>query len=188
MRWRQPAGWEKYKRLLKLVKKLDGYESTADVLRASGLAKDPRGGMGALHMASVLGFCHAHSGGRRTLLWGPGRRPARETAPKLARETEYRRVVNMLRKAPRAAFPTGRLQEVAGGRTRQEVVGAMKLLVAAGLVDYVVMRPWTKSRGITCWGWSSPDIHDSDRHYRGGLGGPQEPVVLGWMQGARADD
>jgi hypothetical protein len=151
-RWRQPVGWEKYKRLLRLVKKLDGYHSTADVLRAAGLAKDPRGGVGALHMASVLGLCHARSGGRRTLVWGPGQRPARETAPGLARETEYRRVVAVLRKAPRAAFPTAFLAELAGGRTRQEVVGAMKLLVAAGLVDHVIMRPWTKSHGITCWG------------------------------------
>jgi hypothetical protein len=169
------VGWEKYKRLLRLVKKLDGYHSTADVLRAAGLAKDPRGGVGALHMASVLGLCHARSGGRRTLVWGPGQRPARETAPGLARETEYRRVVAVLRKAPRAAFPTAFLAELAGGRTRQEVVGAMKLLVAAGLVDHVIMRPWTKSHGITCWGWSSSHIRDTDRYYRGGLG-PKESL------------
>jgi hypothetical protein len=169
------VGWEKYKRLLRLVKKLDGYESTADVLRASGLAKDQRGGVGALHAASVLGLCHARSGGRRSLLWGPGPRPADEPAPSLARETEYRRVVAVLRKAPRAAFPTAFLAELAGGRTRQEVVGAMKLLVAAGLVDHVIMRPWTKSHGITCWGWSSSHIRDTDRYYRGGLG-PKESL------------
>jgi hypothetical protein len=86
-------------------------------------------------------------------------------------------VVRVLRKAPRAAFPTAFLQELAGGRTRQEVVGAMKLLVAADLVDHVVMRPWTKSHGISCWGWSSPDIRDTDRYYRGGPG-PRESLSL----------
>jgi hypothetical protein len=88
---------------------------------------------------------------------------------------EYRRVIAVLRKAPRAAFPTAFLAELAGGRTRQEVVGAMKLLVAAGLVDHVIMRPWTKSHGITCWGWSSSHIRDTDRYYRGGLG-PKESL------------
>jgi hypothetical protein len=157
------------------VKKLDGYHSTAEVLRAAGLANDPRGGVGALHAASVLGLCHARSGGRRSLTCGPGPRPAGEAVPRLAREKEYGRVVKLLRTAPRAAFPTALLQELAGGRSRQEVVGAMKLLVAAGLVVHVVMRPWTKSHGITCWGWSSSDIRDTDRYYRGGLG-PKESL------------
>jgi hypothetical protein len=138
---------------------------------------DPRGGVGALHAASVLRLCHARSGGRRSLLWGPGARPAGETAPSFAREKEYGRVVAVLRRAPRAAFPTALLQELAGGRTRQEVVGAMKLLVAAGLVVHVVMRPWTKSYGLSCWGWFSPDISDTDRYYQGGLR-PQEPLSL----------
>ena len=44
----------------------------------------------------------------------------------------------------------------------------MKLLVVADLVVHVVMRPWTKNHGITCWGWSSSDIRDTDRYYRGG--------------------
>src|SRR6266566_5340614 len=175
LRWREPVGWKNYKRLLRVVRKFDGYHSTHDVLRAAGLEKDPRGGIGALHAASAMGLCHARSGGRRSLLWGPGPPPADEAAPSLARETEYRRVIAVLRKAPRAAFPTAFLQELAGGRTRQEVVGAMKLLVAAGLVDHVVMPPWTKSHGITCWGWSSPHIRDTDRHYRGGLG-PKESL------------
>jgi hypothetical protein len=173
LRWRDPSGWKKYERLLRLIRKLDGYQPTWDVLRAAGLVNDPRGGIGALHAASALGLCHARSGGRRSLTWGPGRRPSDETVPKLARETEYGRVVKQLRKAPRAAFPTALLQELAGGRTRQEVVGAMKLLVAAGLVDHVIMRPWTKSHGITCWGWSSSHIRD--RYYRGGLG-PKESL------------
>lgn len=42
----------------------------------------------------------------------------------------------------------------------------MKLLAAAGLVEHVVMRPSTKSHGITCWGWSSPDIRDDERYYQ----------------------
>jgi hypothetical protein len=51
----------------------------------------------------------------------------------------------------------------------------MKLLVAAGLVVHVVMRPRTKRYGISCWGWFSSDVHDTDRYYRGGLG-PKEPL------------
>jgi hypothetical protein len=54
------------------------------------------------------------------------------------------------------------------------MVGAMKLFVAAGLVVHVAMRPWTKFHGISCWGWFSPEIRDSDRYYHGGLGGEQE--------------
>jgi hypothetical protein len=130
--------------------------------------------VGGLHAASVVHLCHARSSGRRSLEWGPGARPAGEVAPKLAREFEYRRVIEALQKAPRAAFPTARLQDLAGGRTRQEMVGAMKLLVAAELVVHVPMRPWTKNYAISCWGWFSADLRDSDRYYHGGLGGDDE--------------
>jgi hypothetical protein len=182
-RWREPVGWKNYGRLLRLVQKLEGYHSTRDVLLAAGLGNDPRGGVGGLHAASALGLCHARSGGRRSLVWGPGARPSQETPPRLARQEEYRRVIAVLRKSPRAAFATAVLQEVAGGRTRQELVGALKLLVAADLVVHVVMRPWTRRYGISCWGWHSPEIRDADRYYRGGLQ-PKPPLSIDVISGA----
>lgn len=173
-RWREPIGWERYARLLEFVVELQRELPTMEILAAVDLAHDPRGGIGGLHAASALGCCHARSAGRRTLVWRAGSRPAGEVAPKLAREAEYLRVLALLRRNPRAAFPTGLLQDLAGGRTRQEMVGALKTFVAAGLVVHVVMRPQTKNYGVSCWGWASPDVRERDRYYRGGvLPGPE---------------
>jgi hypothetical protein len=170
--------------LLRLIGKLEDEARTGEILAAAGLAGDPRGGIGGLHAASALGLCHACSGGRRTLLWRPGPRRQDERPPKLAREAEYRRVLEVLRSEPRAAFPTGYLEDVAGRRTRQEVMGAMKLFVAARLVEHVVCRPRTQYHRITCWGWSSPEIKERDRYYRAGEEA-REPLSLDASPGDR---
>lgn len=179
LRWAPPTGWDKYRRLLELIGGLEGDPPTSEVLAAVGLERDPRGGIGALHMASALGRCHARTGGRRRLVWRAGARPDGEQAPRLARETEYRRLLRLLNRNPRAAFPTAYLQGVAGDRSRQEVVGAMKLLVAADVVVHLVMIPWYRPYGITCWGLAHEGVTYRQRHYRGGLR-PREPLSLDW--------
>src|SRR5262249_6121653 len=78
LRWREPVGWEKYARLFRLIEGLNGWRSTRDLLEEAGLDNDPRGGIGGLHVASALGLCHARSGGRRSLVWSSGSRPAGE--------------------------------------------------------------------------------------------------------------
>jgi hypothetical protein len=167
-RFPEPRGWERYERLLRLIERLDGEAATGEILASAGLAGDPRGGIGGLHAASAIGLCHAHSGGRRRLIWRPGRRAKGERLPRLVREREYARVLRLLQGDPRAACPTGYLQDVAGGRTRQEVVGAMKLWVAAELVVYLLMKPPTRRYPIPCWGWQSDEVPPGDRYYRGG--------------------
>jgi hypothetical protein len=151
-----------------LIDRLDGEAATGEILAAAGLARDPRGGIGGLHAASAIGLCHARSGGRRRLIWRPGRRPKGERLPRLTRERDYARVLRLLQGDPRAAYPTGYLQDVAGGRTRQEVGGAMKLWVAAELVVYLLMKPPTRGYAIPCWGWRSDEVLVGDRYYRGG--------------------
>jgi hypothetical protein len=165
--------------LYALVGELEGGVPTAGVLAEAGLLRDPRGGVGGLHAASALFRCHARSGGRRTLVWFSGRRPEDEVAPKLAREEEYRRVLRLLRRSPRSGFPTARLQEVAGGRTRQEVMGAMKLFVAAGVVVHLVLPGYVSAAGLTCWGWALSDVAPGKRVYRPGMR-PREPLSLDW--------
>ena len=180
LRWAPPTGWEKYRRLLESIGGLEEDTPTSEVLAAVGLERDPRGGIGALHMASALGLCHARTGGRRRLVWRAGARPDGEEAPRLARETDYRRVLRLLNRNPRAAFPTAYLQVLADGRSRQEVVGAMKLLVAADVVVHLVMIPWYRPHGITCWGLAHEGVTYSQRYYRGGFR-PRPPVNVDWQ-------
>ncbi len=135
--------------------------------------------MGALHAASAIGKCFASTAGRRSLVWSPGRRPQGEPIPSLARENDYKQVLLVLKSEPHAAIPTARLQEVTGGRTRQEVVGAMKLLVAAGVVVHLVMPRQTATGGTTCWGWLDTAAAPQQRIYRPGVP-PQPPLSLDW--------
>jgi hypothetical protein len=86
-------------------------------------------------------------------MWLSGARPKDEPAPKLAREREYGRVVRLLEQSPERVFPTEMLARVAGGRTRQEVSGAMKLLVAARVAIHVVIRSdYVRGHTYSAWG------------------------------------
>ncbi len=181
-RWRTPTGWEKYALLLEQLQTLVPRTQKRELLAAAGLLADPRGGIGALHAASAVGKCYASTDGRRRLVWSPGRRPENEPIPKLARENEYKRVLLVLARDPHAAMPTARLQDVAGRRSRQEMAGAMKLFVAAGLVVHLILQPRTSNGGITCWGWLRSDVAPEQRVYRPGVP-PQPPLSLDWDYG-----
>jgi hypothetical protein len=173
------TAWEKYALLLEQLRAFEPMTPTAELLEAAGLAYDPRGGIGALHAASAIGRCHANTGGRRRLRWSPGRRPEGEPIPKFAREREYKLALLVLAKEPKAALPTSRLQDVVGRRSRQEVVGAMKLFVAAGLVVHLILKPRSSNGGISCWGWLRSDLRREDREYRPGQP-PKPPLSLDW--------
>jgi hypothetical protein len=83
---------------------------------------------------------------------------------------------------PLAGFPTGLLQDVTGGRSRQEVVGAMKLFVVAGVAVHVALVPYERNAAITCWALANPSLSSEERVYTPGEP-PPTTLSLDWEYG-----
>jgi hypothetical protein len=92
----QPHSLARIRRVLDVACSLERPRTTADLLAQADAGQDLKGGLGALRMLDAEGLVHSRSGGRRQLVWHPGRREQDEP-PRLAEPERYKRLRELLR-------------------------------------------------------------------------------------------